>query len=147
MLRIKLTRLGKKKEPRYRIVVNEARDKRDGSYVAQVGIYQPTNNPKVLEFRKEAYLEWIKKGAKPTETVLKLWERWESGSPFPEKKGRPSKKSLEKEKAAKEAAKKETVEAKEEVEKQEKKVKEDTEEIKEEGEKTGGESKEHIISV
>jgi small subunit ribosomal protein S16 len=113
MLKIKLARFGKRKQPHYRIVVNEARDKRDGSYVAQVGRYVPTESPKVLDFNVEEYKNWIKKGAKPTETVESLFARFESGNPFPEKKAKLSKKAkakLEAEKQAAEEAKNQPVE-------------------------------------
>jgi small subunit ribosomal protein S16 len=108
MLKIKLARFGKRKQPHYRIVINEARDKRDGSYVAQVGRYVPTETPKVLEFNVEEYKGWLKKGAQPTDTVASLFTRFESGNPFPEKKPKLSRKA----KAKLEAAKQEVEEAK-----------------------------------
>lgn len=104
MLKIKLARFGKKNQPHYRIVVNEARDKRDGSYVAAIGHYAPTQTPKLLEIDVDAYKTWVSKGAQPTETVAGLFKRYESGNPFPEKKAKPSKKALAKAAAAKEAA-------------------------------------------
>ena len=55
MLKIKLARFGKKKQPMYRIVVNEAKSKRDGQYVAQVGRYSPTETPKILEIDVKEY--------------------------------------------------------------------------------------------
>lgn len=110
MLKIKLTRLGKKAEPRYRIVVNECRDKRDGQYVAQLGIYQPAETPKRLELDLAAYAEWLKKGAQPTETVAFLAQVAKDGKGFPEGKAKLSKKAKAK-LAAKEAEKAE-VEAK-----------------------------------
>lgn len=104
MLKIKLARFGKRKQPHYRIVVNEARDKRDGQYVAQVGTYAPTQNPKILEVDMEAYKNWLTRGAQPTETVAALITRIESGTPFPPKKARLSKKAKAKLAAEKEAA-------------------------------------------
>ena len=86
MLKIKLTRLGKKKEPRYRIVVNEARDKRDGLYVACLGHYQPAEKPKVLELDIKAYEAWTAQGAQPTATVAWLYEQAKNGKGLPEKK-------------------------------------------------------------
>lgn len=93
MLKIKLASFGKKNQPHYRIVVNEARDKRDGSYVALLGHYAPAQSPKILDLDLEAYQEWIKKGAQPTETVAALAKRLESGNPFPEKKPELSRKA------------------------------------------------------
>lgn len=104
MLKIKLARFGKRKQPHYRIVVNEARDKRDGQYVALLGTYAPTQNPKLLEVNLEAYQTWLTKGAQPTETVAALITRIQSGTPFPEKKAKLSKKAKAKAAAAKEAA-------------------------------------------
>lgn len=86
MLKIKLTRLGKKKEPRYRIVVNEARDKRDGQYVTSLGIYQPAETPKILELDIKAYESWIAKGAQATSTVAWLYEQAKNGKGLPDKK-------------------------------------------------------------
>ncbi len=103
MLKIKLARFGKRKQPHYRIVVNEARDKRDGQYIALLGQYAPTQTPKILNVDLDAYQEWMKKGAQPTETVAALIKRLETGTPFPERKPRLSKKAKTKAAAAKEA--------------------------------------------
>lgn len=104
MLKIKLARFGKKGQPHYRIVVNEARDKRDGSYVALLGHYAPAQQPKTLQLDLAQYDEWVKKGAQPTETVAYIAENYRKNpeNPFPAKKARPSKKSVAK---AAEAAK------------------------------------------
>jgi len=104
MLKIKLARFGKKNQPHYRIVVNEARDKRDGSYVEAIGHYAPTQTPKQLVIDVEAYQKWIGQGAQPTETVAALFERFQSGNPFPERPKQPSKKAQAKAQAAKEEA-------------------------------------------
>ena len=110
MLKIKLARFGKRNQPMYRIVVNEAKDKRDGKYVAQVGQYAPTQTPKILSLDIEAYRTWMTKGAQPTETVANLVRRFESGKSFPAKKKRLSEKARAKataeQAAAKEAAEK-----------------------------------------
>ncbi len=102
MLKIKLARFGKKHQAHYRIVVNEARDKRDGSYTALIGHYSPVV-PKKLEIDVKAYEEWVKKGAQPTDTVAALFKRFQSGTPFPAKKATLSKKAKAKAKAAAEA--------------------------------------------
>jgi small subunit ribosomal protein S16 len=104
MLKIKLARFGKKKQPHYRIVVNEARDKRDGRSVDTIGQYAPTLTPKILNVDMAKYQDWLKKGAQPTDTVQALIARVESGNPFPAKKAKLSKKAKAKETAAKEAA-------------------------------------------
>lgn len=105
MLKIKLARFGKKKQPHYRIVINEARDKRDGKYVEMIGHYAPTMTPKLLDVDMKKYEEWLAKGAQPTDTVQALVTRFKSGNPFPPKTARPSKKSKAKAAAAAEAAK------------------------------------------
>lgn len=70
MLKIRLSRIGKKHEPHYRIIVTETRSKRDGRIVAQIGHYHPIT--KQLEVNKESYSNWIGKGAAPSLTVRKL---------------------------------------------------------------------------
>lgn len=102
MLKIKLARFGKKNQAHYRIVVNEARDKRDGKYVALLGNYSPSYQPKVLELDVKAYEDWMAKGAQPTETVAALYKRAKSGKSLPEKKAKLSKKARAKLEAAKE---------------------------------------------
>lgn len=74
MLRIKLTRTGRRNQPSYRIVVAEKRSKRDGMYVAQVGFYNPLGN-KEVRFDVTAYEEWLGKGAQPTDTVAALFKK------------------------------------------------------------------------
>lgn len=103
MLKIKLARFGKKNQPHYRIVVNEARDKRDGSYVANIGHYAPTQNPKLLQLDLEAYQEWIKKGAQPTDTVAMLAKKAQEDTPW------VATKRISKKQAAKNAAPQEEV--------------------------------------
>ena len=95
-------RFGKRNQPHFRIVVNEAKDKRDGSYVALLGHYAPAQEPKILEIDVKAFKEWLAKGAQPTDTVADLFKRYQSKDPFPPKKKKPSRKQLAKEKAAKE---------------------------------------------
>lgn len=72
MVKIRLSRFGKKKEAHYRIVVVEARTKRDGYYIDQVGYYNPRTNPSTITFEKEKVMDWMKKGAQPTDTVKGL---------------------------------------------------------------------------
>lgn len=72
MLKIRLFRTGKKNQPSYRIVITEARRKRDGKYVENLGFYNPLTDPYALEYKKDRVEYWISKGAQPTETVRKL---------------------------------------------------------------------------
>ncbi|MBQ6436720.1 30S ribosomal protein S16, partial [bacterium] len=113
MLKIKLTRLGKKKEPRYRIVVNERRDKRDGSYLESLGYYHPAEQPKQLQLDVKAYEAWVAKGAQPTATVAYLYDIAKKGKGFPEKKPSLSRKAKAKLKAEKDAKAEKAAEAKE----------------------------------
>ncbi|HCR81390.1 MAG: 30S ribosomal protein S16 [Candidatus Pacebacteria bacterium GW2011_GWB1_47_8] len=115
MLKIKLARFGKRNQPHYRIVVNKARDKRDGAYVSQVGHYSPAELPKVLVIDVRAYQDWLKKGAQPTETVAALFKRFQSGNPFPEKKPQLSRKAKAKLAKPKEEPKAEPKENKQET--------------------------------
>jgi small subunit ribosomal protein S16 len=74
MVKIKLSRTGKKNEPHFRIVVVEARSKRDGAYVENVGHYHPKTKQLVLN--KDSYDAWLSKGAQPTETVASLVRKY-----------------------------------------------------------------------
>ncbi len=75
MLRIKLTRIGKKHQPQYRVVVTEKRSKRDGKYVEQVGFYNPLGD-KEIRFEVERFNHWLEKGAQPTDTVANLFKQF-----------------------------------------------------------------------
>lgn len=71
-VRIRLTRLGKKKKPYYRIIVADSESKRDGKFLDIVGTYDPLQNPAAITINKEKLQEWIGKGALPTTTVKSL---------------------------------------------------------------------------
>jgi small subunit ribosomal protein S16 len=73
MLKIKLSRTGKTHEPHYRIVVVEAKSKRDGAYTENIGHYNPVSKELVFDLVK--FEDWKKKGAQPTETVASLAKR------------------------------------------------------------------------
>lgn len=70
MLKIRLSRTGKKHEPHYRIVVSEARSKRDGKQVDKIGHWHPKEEKLVID--KKAFADWVGKGAQPTEAVREL---------------------------------------------------------------------------
>jgi len=72
MLRIKLTRTGKRDQARYRIVVVEGKSKRDGKYTDLLGSYNPEVNPPAFNLDADKYTNWLQKGAQPTDTVRKL---------------------------------------------------------------------------
>ena len=74
MVRIRLTRKGRKKAPFYRLVVQDSRRARDGRFIEIIGRYQPVNphEEKKLEVEAERALYWLHNGAQPTETVRSL---------------------------------------------------------------------------
>jgi len=73
-VKIRLIRMGKPKQPTYRVVVVDGRSPRDGRYLDRVGTYDPRQEPSVVEIDNDKAVEWIRKGAQPTETVRKLLE-------------------------------------------------------------------------
>ena len=75
MLKIRLTRLGAKKAPFYRIVVADSRAPREGRPVDTGGQYDATKNPAIVNIDEEKALEWLGKGAQPTDTVRSLFKK------------------------------------------------------------------------
>ena len=65
-------RMGAKKAPSYRVIVKEKLSKRDGSYIENVGFYDPTRNPADVRLKMERVNYWIERGAQPTDTVRQL---------------------------------------------------------------------------
>ena len=74
-VKIRLARYGAKKNPFYRVVVANVSAPRDGRFLEIVGTYNPMVDPAKIEFKREKIIEWIKKGAKPTNTVQKLLKK------------------------------------------------------------------------
>lgn len=74
MLRIRLRRVGKKKQPSYRIVVADSRTPRDGAFVEWIGQYEPLFDPPKVTLNQEKALEWLKKGAQPSEPVQRIFK-------------------------------------------------------------------------
>lgn len=72
MVKMRLRRMGQKKAPFYRVVVADERAPRDGRFIAEVGIYDPTKDPSVIKFDEEEAKKWLANGAQPTATVAKL---------------------------------------------------------------------------
>lgn len=71
-VKIRLTRIGKRNDPKYRIIVVEESKKRDGKYVEKIGFYDPIPQPHILTIDKEKLRSWVKKGAQLSEGMLKL---------------------------------------------------------------------------
>jgi small subunit ribosomal protein S16 len=71
-VRMRLTRVGSKKNPIYRVVVADSRSPRDGKFIEIVGRYNPQHDPSLIEFDEDKVREWLGKGAQPTGTVARL---------------------------------------------------------------------------
>lgn len=76
--------MGKTKQPTYRVVVADQRAARDGKFIEAIGRYDPRAEPSLVEIQEERALEWLRKGARPSNSVRKLleiagvWGRFES---------------------------------------------------------------------
>ena len=68
-VKMRLRRMGAKHQPSYRIVIADSRSPRDGRYIDQVGFYNPLTNPATITLDQEKAIDWLKRGAQPTETV------------------------------------------------------------------------------
>jgi small subunit ribosomal protein S16 len=69
MVKIRLARWGARKRPYYRIVVTDSDSPRDGRFIEQVGTYDPVQTPSAFKVDEAKVIEWLRKGAQPTETV------------------------------------------------------------------------------
>ena len=76
-VKIRLRRMGAKKAPFYRIVVADSRFPRDGRFIEELGYYDPTKDPSVIELDAEKAKKWIANGAQPTDTVRALLKKKE----------------------------------------------------------------------
>lgn len=74
-VKIRLTRMGVKKAPFYRIVATDSRKARDGMYIEQIGYYEPAKQPPVIQIDAEIAKKWLACGAQPTETVRALFKK------------------------------------------------------------------------
>ena len=75
MVKIRLKRMGAKKNPFYRIVVADSRVARDGKSIEEIGYYDPTKNPPDVKIDAEAAKGWLGKGAQPTDTVRSILKK------------------------------------------------------------------------
>lgn len=99
MLIIRLARFGRKKQPSYRLIINEKTKDTHGDYLEQLGIYNPRTQPKTIEFNAERIQYWISKGAQTSETVHNLLVAQGIIKGDKLRKGRTTKKLSEEEKA------------------------------------------------
>jgi len=74
-VKIRLRRMGAKKAPFYRIVVADSRYPRDGRFIEEIGVYDPTREPSVIKIDAEKAKKWIANGAQPTDTVRALMKK------------------------------------------------------------------------
>jgi small subunit ribosomal protein S16 len=74
-VKIRLLRMGKIRNPQYRIVVADSRTKRDGKVIEFIGIYQPKEHPSIIEVNSERAQHWLSVGAQPSEPVQRLLEK------------------------------------------------------------------------
>jgi small subunit ribosomal protein S16 len=104
MVRIRLRRVGKRKQPVYRVVVADSHSPRDGRFIEIIGQYAPLTNPSQITIDTEKALDWLRKGAKPSESVTALLKRTGIWSTFVADKGPPPKPPKRKKAAAKREA-------------------------------------------
>ena len=71
-VRVRLTRVGSKKNPIWRVVVSDQRSPRDGRFIETIGHYNPQTNPSTIVIDEERFQHWVSRGAQPTNTVKQL---------------------------------------------------------------------------
>jgi small subunit ribosomal protein S16 len=75
LVKIRLKRMGAKKRPFYRLVVADSRSPRDGKFIEEIGFYDPLPNPASVQVDADKVREWMRRGARPSDTARKLLER------------------------------------------------------------------------
>jgi small subunit ribosomal protein S16 len=86
-VKLRLMRMGKKKQPTYRVVAADSRSPRNGRFIEIVGTYQPRLEPSGVLIDNEKVLKWLRNGAKPTDTVQRLlkisgaWDEFQGKAP------------------------------------------------------------------
>jgi small subunit ribosomal protein S16 len=85
-VKLRLMRMGKKKQPTYRVVAADSRSPRDGRFIEIVGTYEPRAEPSRINIDNDKAIKWLSQGAQPTETVQKLlkitgaWDEFKGGA-------------------------------------------------------------------
>ena len=74
-VKLRLTRMGRKKRPFYRIVATDSRARRDGKYLEKIGTYNPLTHPAEIEIDKKLALKWLERGAQPSQTVRNFFRK------------------------------------------------------------------------
>ena len=75
MVKIRLRRMGAKKNPIYRIIVADERSPRDGRFIEEIGTYNPNQEPSAFKIDEDAARKWLANGARPTDIVNKLFKK------------------------------------------------------------------------
>ena len=107
-VKLRLTRMGKKKQPTYRVVATDSHTKRDGEYIELIGTYNPLTKPATVKLDEEVALKWLKIGAIPSDTVRNLFKEAGIMKKFADSKVKTTKKEVKEEKAEKKETKKKT---------------------------------------
>ena len=95
-VKLRLMRMGKKKQPTYRVVAADGRSPRDGRFIEAIGTYEPRADPSVVKVDNDKAVAWLRKGAQPTEPVQKLlkisgaWDQYTQGQRAPQMDGSSS---------------------------------------------------------
>jgi small subunit ribosomal protein S16 len=79
-VRVRLTRVGSRKNPFWRVVVADQRSPRDGRFIESIGHYNPQTNPSTIEIDEDRLQHWLARGAQPTNTVRKLMKARQTAS-------------------------------------------------------------------
>ena len=85
-VKLRLMRMGKKKQPTYRVVAADSRSPRDGRFIEAIGVYDPRAEPSVVEIDNDKAVAWLRQGAQPSEVVEKLlkvsgaWEQFKGAA-------------------------------------------------------------------
>ena len=87
-VKLRLTRMGSKKKPTYRIVATDSHRPRSGQYIELVGTYNPLTEPKTVKINEEVAMKWLKTGAIPTDTVRNLFSEAGIMKKFAEEKSK-----------------------------------------------------------
>ena len=99
-VKLRLTRMGKTKQPAYRVVAIDSHTKRDGEYIELIGTYNPLTKPATVKLNEEVALKWLGQGAIPSDTVKNLFKEAGIMKKFADSKAKPSKKEAKKEEKA-----------------------------------------------
>ena len=95
-VRIRLRRIGKKKQPQYRLVAAESAGPRDGRFLEVIGHYNPRVNPSAISVNEERALWWLQQGAQPSDTAKSIlvktgvWEKFSGEAPAPARQPAPA---------------------------------------------------------